>query len=181
MQEAAVAKNTYTETENIIEIKDLRKVYKVGSESVVALNNINITIKRGEICCFLGTSGSGKSTLLNMMAGLERPTKGTIRIAGWDIDKLSEKACHIPTKPYRFYLSVLQLDAFFHGIRKRSHALDIPRRKPKKKNANGQRDVNCGRAGGPNASQAFGDERRSAATSGDRPSFRGKTGDHFCR
>jgi putative ABC transport system ATP-binding protein len=91
LQEAAVAKNTYTETENIIEIKDLRKVYKVGSESVVALNNINITIKRGEICCFLGTSGSGKSTLLNMMAGLERPTKGTIRIAGWDIDKLSEK------------------------------------------------------------------------------------------
>ncbi len=77
--------------ENIIEIKDLRKIYKVGNETVVALNNINITIKKGEICCFLGTSGSGKSTLLNMMAGLEKPTKGTIKIAGWDVEKLSEK------------------------------------------------------------------------------------------
>lgn len=78
-------------SENIIEIKDLRKVYKVGTETVVALNNINISIKKGEICCFLGTSGSGKSTLLNMMAGLEKPTKGTVKIAGWNVEKLNEK------------------------------------------------------------------------------------------
>ena len=57
-----------------IEIRGLRKVYKLGKERVVALDDINLTIQRGEICCILGTSGSGKSTLLNMMAGLERPT-----------------------------------------------------------------------------------------------------------
>ena len=57
-------------SENIIELKNLRKVYRVGDEKVVALDNISLDIKRGEFCCLLGTSGSGKSTLLNLMAGL---------------------------------------------------------------------------------------------------------------
>jgi len=77
--------------ENIIEIRDLRKVYRVGSEKVVALDNINLTIKKGEFCCLLGTSGSGKSTLLNMMAGLEKPTRGTILIKGRAIEKMNER------------------------------------------------------------------------------------------
>lgn len=75
----------------VIDVKDLRKVYKIGSEKVVALNKINLSIYRGEICCILGTSGSGKSTLLNMMAGLEKPTKGSITIKGKFIDKMNEK------------------------------------------------------------------------------------------
>ena len=50
-----------------IEIRGLRKVYKLGKERVVALDDINLTIQRGEICCILGTSGSGKSTLLNIV------------------------------------------------------------------------------------------------------------------
>lgn len=77
--------------ELIIKITDLRKVYKIGSEKVVALNKINLSIYKGEICCILGTSGSGKSTLLNMMAGLEKPTKGSIEIKGVGIEKMSEK------------------------------------------------------------------------------------------
>ena len=77
--------------ETIIEIKDLRKVYKIGSEKVVALNKINVTILKGEICCILGTSGSGKSTLLNMMAGLEKPTKGSILIKKQPIELMNEK------------------------------------------------------------------------------------------
>ena len=76
---------------SVIEVKNLRKVYKIGSEKVVALNNINLSINRGEICCILGTSGSGKSTLLNMMAGLEKPTKGTVEIKGHAIEKMNEK------------------------------------------------------------------------------------------
>lgn len=75
----------------MVEIKDLRKVYRIGSEKVVALENINLTIQRGEICCLLGTSGSGKSTLLNMIAGLEKPTRGSVRIKGQNIDKMNEK------------------------------------------------------------------------------------------
>ncbi len=74
-----------------IEVKNLKKVYKLGNEKVYALRKIDLEIKKGEICCILGTSGSGKSTLLNMLAGLEKPTKGDIFINGTNIAKLSEK------------------------------------------------------------------------------------------
>lgn len=77
--------------DSFIEIRNLRKVYRVGSEKVVALNNINLTVHKGEICCLLGTSGSGKSTLLNIMAGLEKPTKGEIIINGKHLEKMNEK------------------------------------------------------------------------------------------
>ena len=85
-------KYTVSESEKpIIEIKNLRKVYKIGNEKVVALDSISLTVQKGEICCLLGTSGSGKSTLLNMIAGLEKPTKGTIMICGQHIEKMNEK------------------------------------------------------------------------------------------
>lgn len=54
------------------------------------MDNINLEIPKGQICCILGTSGSGKSTLLNLMAGLERPTKGSIIIKGKNIERMSE-------------------------------------------------------------------------------------------
>ena len=76
---------------SFIEIRNLRKVYRIGSEKVVALNNINLDIERGEVLCILGTSGSGKSTLLNMLAGLEKPSRGTVTVGGkYDITRLSE-------------------------------------------------------------------------------------------
>lgn len=74
----------------IIEVRNLRKIYRMGSEKIVALNNINLEIEKGEICCLFGTSGSGKSTLLNMLAGLEKPTKGSIRIKKVQVEKLNE-------------------------------------------------------------------------------------------
>ena len=76
---------------NLISVKDIRKVYRVDKERVVALNRINLDIEQGEVCCILGTSGSGKSTLLNIMAGLEKPTKGAVIIDGQDIAQMSEK------------------------------------------------------------------------------------------
>lgn len=75
----------------IIRVTNLRKVYKVGREKVVALNHIDLEIEKGEICCILGASGSGKSTLLNMLAGLEKPTRGDIYINGQNVNRLSEK------------------------------------------------------------------------------------------
>lgn len=77
--------------ENIIVLQDVRKVYRVGNEKVIALDSISLNISKGECCCFLGTSGSGKSTLLNLMAGLEKPTKGSIIIKNLEIHKLNER------------------------------------------------------------------------------------------
>ena len=59
----------------IIEVKNVRKEYPIGDETVVALKRINLSVSRGEICCIFGTSGSGKSTLLNQLAGMEKPTR----------------------------------------------------------------------------------------------------------
>ena len=75
---------------NLICIKDVRKVYQVDKEKIVALGRINLEIERGEICCVLGTSGSGKSTLLNILAGLEKPSKGCVIIDGVNVTNLSE-------------------------------------------------------------------------------------------
>ena len=63
----------------------------MGEERVLALDNINLQIGKGEICCLLGTSGSGKSTLLNLMAGLEKPTKGEIKVRNHNVEKLNER------------------------------------------------------------------------------------------
>ncbi len=76
---------------SFIEVKNLKKIYRLGNEKVHALKNINLQIEKGEICCILGTSGSGKSTLLNMLAGLEKPTKGDIFINKVNIAKLNER------------------------------------------------------------------------------------------
>lgn len=76
----------------MITVNNLRKVYKLGSEKVVALENINVTIGEGEICCILGTSGSGKSTLLNMLAGLEKPSRGQVLIGKYDVARMDETA-----------------------------------------------------------------------------------------
>lgn len=74
-----------------IKIEDLRKVYRVGESKVVALDHITMEMEPGEITGILGTSGSGKTTLLNMIAGLEKPTKGNIEMFGYDIVKLNER------------------------------------------------------------------------------------------
>ena len=66
----------------VIEVRNLYKLYRVGDEFVRALDGVDFEIYEGEFCAIVGTSGSGKSTLLNMLAGLEKPTKGEVIIAG---------------------------------------------------------------------------------------------------
>ena len=75
----------------IIEVKNLRKEYPVLDETVVALERVNLAIPQGQICCIYGESGSGKSTLLNQLAGMEKPTKGGVRITGVSISRLDER------------------------------------------------------------------------------------------
>ena len=75
----------------IIYVKNVRKVYRMGDEEVVALKRINLKIYKGEVCCIFGTSGSGKSTLLNQLAGMEKPTDGQVFIRGKSISRMSEE------------------------------------------------------------------------------------------
>ena len=75
----------------IIYVKDVRKVYQMGDEEVVALKRINLKIYKGKVCCIFGTSGSGKSTLLNQLAGMEKPTQGQVFIRGKSISRMGEE------------------------------------------------------------------------------------------
>lgn len=78
------------QAEPVIRVKDLYKIYRIGETKVWALNGVSFTINRGDFCSIVGTSGSGKSTLLNMLAGLEKPTKGEIVIAGEHMERKTE-------------------------------------------------------------------------------------------
>ena len=80
-----------TKIDPIISLKNVRKVYKMGDERIVALDDITLDFEKGKVYCLLGTSGSGKSTLLNLIAGLEKPTKGEILFKNAHIEKMSEK------------------------------------------------------------------------------------------
>lgn len=78
------------ENKPLISIKNVRKIYTMGDEKIMALDDISLDIYKGEIVCFLGKSGSGKSTFLNMVAGLEKPTRGSIIIGEVPLHKLNE-------------------------------------------------------------------------------------------
>lgn len=74
----------------ILETINLTKIYGKDETQVNALDNANIYIEKGEFVAIIGPSGSGKSTMLHLLGGLERPTKGTVKIENQDIYKLSE-------------------------------------------------------------------------------------------
>lgn len=78
--------------EKIIELKNVRKIYHMGTEKIKAVDGVSFEINKGEFCCLLGTSGSGKSTLLNLMAGIEKASGGEILLKGYSIRKMSEKS-----------------------------------------------------------------------------------------
>ncbi len=75
----------------VIRVKNLYKIYRVGDIKVRALDGLGFDIYKGEFVAIVGASGSGKSTLLNMLAGLEKPTKGEIEIGRVHIEKMTER------------------------------------------------------------------------------------------
>lgn len=79
---------------NMLTIQNLTKTYKIADSKVIALDNVNLEITKGEFLAIMGPSGSGKSTLLHMMAGVDIPTSGNVFIEGRNISKLqpSEQA-----------------------------------------------------------------------------------------
>lgn len=74
----------------LVEIRNLVKTYTRGDQAVPVLRDISLNIERGDFISLMGPSGSGKSTLLNLIAGIDKPTAGILRIDGEDISKLTE-------------------------------------------------------------------------------------------
>ncbi|WP_100403619.1 ABC transporter ATP-binding protein [Bacillus sp. FJAT-42315] len=75
----------------ILEAKQLKKIYGSGPTAVHALDNVSLTVDRGEFVAVVGTSGSGKSTLLHMLGGLDRPTSGSVTIDDKELFALKEE------------------------------------------------------------------------------------------
>ena len=78
----------------ILEVTDLKKVYttRLGGQQVEALKNVSFSVDQGEYVAVMGESGSGKTTLLNILAALDSPTAGSVKLDGQDLTKIPQKA-----------------------------------------------------------------------------------------
>ena len=76
----------------LIELRDVSKSYRRDALEIPVLNGVSITVPAGDFMGLMGPSGSGKSTLLNLLAGIDRPTRGSIRVADTEISSLPERA-----------------------------------------------------------------------------------------
>ena len=75
---------------SVVDIQGLSKIFQRDSFSVAALENIDLVVEEGEFLCLMGPSGSGKTTLLNIIAGIDRPTGGQLRVLDEDVASMSE-------------------------------------------------------------------------------------------
>ena len=91
----------------VLQAKDLKKIYGSGNNAVHALDGVDLSVKKGEFVAIVGTSGSGKSTL-HMLGGLDRPTNGTVMVDGQDIFSEGGGADHLPPQKNRLCISELQ-------------------------------------------------------------------------
>src|SRR5437016_1006709 len=87
---ALLLSHAMSEPGDIVNIRNLSKVYRQGEINVTALNDISLNIASGEFLTLMGPSGSGKSTLLHIIAGIDRPTTGECRVQEIDVTKLNE-------------------------------------------------------------------------------------------
>lgn len=79
----------------VLEVKELTKIYGSGDNQVTALDHVSFQVKKGEFVAIVGASGSGKSTLMNLMGGIDRPTSGSVVVDGEPIFEMSESALAI--------------------------------------------------------------------------------------
>jgi putative ABC transport system ATP-binding protein len=106
-----------SDTEPLVDIRHLVKSYRRGVQTVPVLSDITLSIDEGDFVALMGPSGSGKSTLLNLIAGIDRPDGGELRVGGLDITRLSEsvlaewRAAHVGFI-FQFYNLMPVLTAF---------------------------------------------------------------------
>ena len=74
----------------MVDVRDVRKVYRRGSEEIVVLDGLSLAVNKGDFVALMGPSGSGKTTLLNLIAGIDKPTSGDVLVDGTDVGRLSE-------------------------------------------------------------------------------------------
>jgi len=77
--------------ETLVSVDGVEKIFHRAAEEIHVLSNLSLQVPRGEFLALMGPSGSGKSTLLNLIGGLDRPTRGTVSVAGDRIDALSDR------------------------------------------------------------------------------------------
>lgn len=104
-------------TKDIVEVRNVYKSYQRDSIEIPVLEDITFSVPDGEFLALMGPSGSGKTTLLNLIAGIDRPTRGSIRVAGDEVNRLSEtmlakwRARHVGMV-FQFYNLIPVLTAF---------------------------------------------------------------------
>ncbi len=74
----------------MVDVRDVRKVYRRGSEELVVLDGLSLQVEEGDFAALMGPSGSGKTTLLNLIAGIDKPTSGDVVVAGTHVGRLNE-------------------------------------------------------------------------------------------
>lgn len=159
----------------VITVEHLRKVYRVGDEKVVALNDIELEIGKGEMCCIVGASGSGKSTLLNQLAGAGKAHKGPC--AHWQTRNIRHdrgRAGPVPPAASGLYFSKLQPSAQPDGGRKCGPAADVQGRAKKAARENSAARIKAHGPAVPRGAQAHRDVRRPATARGHCPRLCGK-------
>ena len=86
-----VASTAGTAESELLELRDIRKIYQVGTEEVHALDGVDLSVPRGEYLAIMGASGSGKSTLMNLLGCLDTPTSGSYRLNGVAVEELDDE------------------------------------------------------------------------------------------
>lgn len=123
-------------SKNIIKLQNVTKIYKLGDQKVIALDNISLEIREGELVSIMGPSGSGKSTLLHIIGCLDKPTSGKVYLFGKDITKMSDsKLSYIRNKKIGFVFQQFYLINYLTALENVEIPLRISKHPNPKKRA----------------------------------------------